>query len=74
MDRRKIIENLKKNPQLTAKQVAAIMGRSHPMIINRMEELRPNGYIRFAEKGRSGKWEILKELPNKEISIKTGGL
>lgn len=50
------------------------MGRSHPMIINRMEELRPNGYIRFAEKGRSGKWEILKELPNKEISIKTGGL
>ena len=74
LDRRQIIENLKKNPQLTAKQIAAIMGRSRPMIINRMEELSKNGYIRFAGKGGSGTWEILKELPDKEISIKTGGL
>lgn len=60
--------------ELTAKQIAAIMGRSRPMIINRMEELSKNGYIRFAGKGGSGTWEILKELPDKEISIKTGGL
>ncbi len=74
LDRRQIIEHLKKNPQLTAKQMAAIMDRSLPMVINRMEELSKNGYIRFAGKGGKGRWEVLKKLPDKEVSIKTGGL
>ena len=74
LDRRQIIENLKKEPQLTAKQIATIMGRSRSMIINRMEELSKNGYIRFVGKGGHGKWEVLRDLPDKETSIKTGGL
>lgn len=44
------------------------------MIINRMEELSKNGYIRFAGKGGHGKWEVLRDLPDKETSIKIGGL
>ncbi len=74
LDRRKIVEILKKNPCATAGKMGEEMGRSVHMVRNRMEELTKGGYIRFQGKGGHGRWEILKELPKKEASIKAGGL
>lgn len=74
LDRRKIMELLKENPATTARKMAAEMERSAYMVRNRMEELIKGGYIRFNGRGGRGIWEILKELPDKEESIKVGGL
>ncbi len=74
LDRRKIMDLLERDPSATAKKLAAAMGRSAYMVRNRMEELIQGGYIRFQGRGGRGKWEILKCLPDKETSIKTGGL
>ncbi len=74
LDRRQIMDLLKDNPKETAKSLAAGMGRSACMVRNRMEELTRGGYIRFHGRGGRGEWEILKELPDKEVSIREGGL
>lgn len=74
LDRRRIMELLRKDSRSTAKHMAETMGRSAYMVRNRIEELVKGGYIRFNGKGGRGTWEIIKDLPDKEISIKTGGL
>ena len=74
LDRRQIMGLLKENPKETAKSLAASMGRSACMVRNRMEELTRGGYIRFNGRGGRGEWEILKELADKEASIREGGL
>ncbi len=74
LDRRRIMKLLKKNPGTTAKKLAAEMGRSAYMVRNRMEELIKGGYIRFDGRGGRGRWEVLEELPDKEESMKAGGL
>ncbi|MDO4326667.1 MAG: recombinase family protein [bacterium] len=74
LDRRKIAALLKENPTMTANQVAAELGISKYIARNRIQELRKAGYIQFHGKGGHGKWEVLKELPDKTTSIKEGGL
>ncbi len=74
LDRRKIVEFLKREPGATAGKLAREMGRSPYMVRNRMEELIAAGYIRFNGRGGRGAWQVLKELPGKEDSIRDGGL
>lgn len=74
LDRRRILEQIRKDPAVTARRLAGEMGRSVCMTRRRMEELVKGGYIRFNGKGGHGVWEILRELPDKEESMKTGGL
>lgn len=74
LDRRRIMELLKENPSLTAGKLADRMGRSGYMVRNRMEELTRGGYIRFHGRGGRGMWEVVKELPDKEESMRAGGL
>lgn len=74
LDRRRIVEKLKVEPGTTARKLAGEMGRSVYMVRNRMEELIKGGYIRFQGRGGHGVWEVLKELPCKEESIRAGGL
>lgn len=74
LDRRIIMELLKDTPSMTARKLADRMGRSAYMVRNRMEELTTGGYIRFNGRGGRGTWEVLKELPDKEESIRAGGL
>lgn len=74
LDRRRIMELLKENPKLTVRQMAESMERSVYMARNRIEEMTKGGYIRFNGKGGRGAWEIIKDLPDKEESIKAGGL
>ena len=74
LDRRRIVEKLKEEPGTTARKLAGEMGRSVYMVRNRMEELIKGGYIRFQGRGGHGVWEVLKELPCKEESIRAGGL
>ena len=66
LDRRRIVELLKEEPATTAAKLAREMGRSAYMVRNRMEELSKGGYIRFHGRGGRGRWEVLKELPDKE--------
>lgn len=74
LDRRRIMEKLMEEPGTTARKLAGEMGRSVYMVRNRMEELVKGGYIRFQGRGGHGVWEVLKELPCKEESIRAGGL
>jgi len=74
LDRRKIMEFLRRTPSMTAGKLAEQTGRSVYMVRKRMEELSKGGYIRFNGRGGRGTWEILKELPDKEESIRDGGL
>ncbi len=74
LDRRRILNVLKERPELTVKRVAEELGESPYMVRNRFEELISGGYIRFDGKGGHGVWEVLKELPDKEMSRKAGGL
>lgn len=74
LDRRRIMELLRHTPSMTAGKLAEQMGRSAYMVRNRMEELTKGGYIRFNGRGGRGTWEILRELPDKEESIRAGGL
>ncbi len=74
LDRRRIVEKLKGEPNTTARKLAGEMGRSVYMVRNRMEELIKGGYIRFQGRGGHGVWEVRKELPCKEESIRAGGL
>ena len=74
LDRRRIMELLRNAPSMTAGKLAEQMGRSAYMVRNRMKELTTGGYIRFNGRGGRGTWEILRELPDKEESIRAGGL
>ena len=68
------MEFLRRTPSMTAGKLAEQTGRSVYMVRKRMEELSKGGYIRFNGRGGRGTWEILKELPDKEESIRDGGL
>lgn len=74
LDRRKIMELIKREPGMTARKLAGEMGRSVYMTRNRVKELVKGGYIRFNGRGGHGVWEVLRELPDKEESIRAGGL
>lgn len=74
LDRRRIMEQIKKNPSSTAKSIAKEMGRSMYMVRNRIVELTEGGYLYFNGRGGHGVWEIIKELPEKEKAFQDGGL
>ena len=73
LDRRKIMELMKKDPSSTAKEIAGEMERSVYMVRNRIAELTRGGYLYFHGRGGHGEWVILKELPDKEESFRDGG-
>lgn len=74
LQRRRVIQAMKENPETTVKQVAEALGESPHMVRNRVEELISGGYIRFEGKGGHGLWRVLREMPDKEMSRKTDGL
>lgn len=74
LDRRRIMSLLRADPKKTAGKLSIDMGRTISMVRNRMEELTRGGYIWFNGRGGRGEWEILKELPDKEVSMREGGL
>lgn len=74
LDRRRIMEWIKKDPSTTAKEIAGKMGRSVYMVRNRIVELTRGGYLCFRGRGGHGEWEILRELPDKEESFRNDGL
>jgi len=61
LDRSRIFEYIKANPEATAKNVAGEIGRSVYTVRNRIGELVQGGYIQDTGKGGHGKWEILKD-------------
>ncbi len=71
LDRRRIMDLIRENPRRSAQNLAEDMGRSPGIVRNRMQELTKDGYIRFCGRGQ---WEILKELPEKEVSFREGTL
>lgn len=57
-DRKRIVEEMRANPTITAKQLAEKMERTLPIIRNRIVELREKGSIKFIGKGGHGYWKI----------------
>lgn len=54
-----VVSFIRDNPQITAKQIAAIQGISLSAANGRLSRLKKAGRIRFDGKGGKGKWEIL---------------
>ena len=57
-DRKRIVEEMRANPTITAKQLAEKMERTLPIIRYRIVELRKEGIIQFIGKGGHGYWKI----------------
>ncbi len=65
-----ILQAMKKNPAVTQKQLAEIVGKSERTIKTRTVEMQEKGLI-CREKGkRNGKWEILVREPGNHIKKK----
>jgi hypothetical protein len=56
-----IIEMMRENPKITAKEIAKKLGISLSGSNYRIKALRKEGRIRFNGKGGKGEWEVLKE-------------
>lgn len=59
LDREKIVELMKTEPDTTAKKIARDMGRPVRMVQGRIKELRKAGRIRYNGSGGNGIWEVL---------------
>lgn len=57
-DRKRIVEEMRAYPTITAKQLAEKMERTLPIIRNRIVELREKEIIKFIGKGGHGYWKI----------------
>ena len=58
-----VLKAVKANPAITQKELAAAVGKSERTIKRRMTDLQEKGYLRRANGKRSGRWEVLVELP-----------
>lgn len=58
-EREKIVERMKENPHITAKQLAEELGISLSGINYKIRALKKEGRICFRGKGRNGIWEVL---------------
>lgn len=56
-----VVDMMKKNPQITAKQIAEELGLSLSGVWQRITRLKKDHRIRFVGKGGKGYWEILEE-------------
>ena len=54
-----IIKELQKNPTVTQKQLAGIIGKSERTIKTRTVEMQEKGFIRRENGKRNGRWEVL---------------
>lgn len=60
LDREKIVEIMKENPDTTARKIALKMDRPLKLVQNRIKELRRDERIRFNGRGGHGVWEVLR--------------
>lgn len=57
-----IMKELKKNPSVTQKELAGIIGKSERTIKTRTVEMQEKGLIRRENGKRSGRWEVLVKI------------
>ena len=57
-----ILRELKKNPSITQKELAVIIGKSERTIKTRTVEMQEKGLIRRENGKRNGRWEVLIEV------------
>lgn len=57
-DRKRIVEKMRENPTITAKQLAEQMNRTLRIVRNRIVELRRSGKIEYQGRGGHGKWKV----------------
>lgn len=57
-----ILQEMKRNPLVTQKQLSEIIGKSERTIKTRTVEMQEKGLIRREKGKRNGKWEVLVEI------------
>lgn len=57
-----ILKELLKNPSITQKELAGIIGKSERTIKTRTVEMQEKGMIRRENGKRNGRWEVLVKL------------
>ena len=62
MEELAILRELKKNPSITQKELAVIIGKSERTIKTRTVEMQEKGLIRRENGKRNGRWEVLIEV------------
>lgn len=62
---KRVFQLIKNNPTITYSQLASELLLSRSTVSRTVSILKDNGYIQAIDKNRTGKWEILKEYPNK---------
>lgn len=60
-EKQRIVEYMKENPKITAKQIAAEMGLSTSLVVRRINELRKEEKIRYSSPNGRGYWMVLTE-------------
>jgi fido (protein-threonine AMPylation protein) len=57
-----VLRQIDKNPKITQKELAAVIGKSERTIKTRMSALQEKGYIQRADGKRNGRWELLVKI------------
>lgn len=61
LDERKVMEQMREKPEITAKEIAARMDMTPGMVRARIRRLREDGFVRFEGAGGHGRWVVLRE-------------
>ena len=61
LEEMEILKAIKKNPSVTQKELAAIIGKSERTVKSRTVDMQEKGLIRRANGKRNGRWEVLNE-------------
>lgn len=67
-DREQLLEIIRENPQITAKEMAATMGWTLGAVHYKLNVLKKEGIVRFERMGKHGEW-ICKSLSKSKLSI-----
>ena len=61
INRKKIIEEIRNNPNITSKQLSLILRISETAVEKNLKYLKKNNYINRIGSNKTGIWKILKE-------------
>lgn len=61
LEEMEILKAIKKNPSVTQKELATIIGKSERTVKSRTVDMQEKGLIRRANGKRNGRWEVLNE-------------
>ena len=62
LDELALLREVSKNPSVTQKELAALIGKSERTVKSKTVELQERGFLRRINGKRNGQWEVLIEI------------